>query len=384
MLLGCYKCIVVLMSAKTEILKLLKAADIEVGGDRPQDIHVHDDGLYKDIFKRGTLALGDGYMDKKWDANNLDTFVYQSVQSDLRGRVFGVGILLHVIISKLFNLQSIKRAFQVAEHHYDDPDGVYPEMLDETMTYTCGYYGNGATTLNEAQNDKHDLVCRKLGLKEGDRVLDIGCGFGSFAKYAAENYGAHVTGVTISKGQLKVARERTEGLSVDYLFQDYREVKEDPFDHIVSIGMFEAVGGKNFREFMEVAKRLLKPNGLFLLHTIGALTTKKHGEPWYHKRIFKNGKLPSLAELSKSHEGLFLMEDIHNFGSDYDKTLMEWFVRFDDAWKSGRLPKYSERFYRMWKYYLLSCAGLFRARYVQLWQVVLSPNGVPGGYKSIR
>jgi len=283
--------------------------------------------------------------------------------------------------AKMVNLQTPSRAFKVGEQHYDVGNDLYAAMLDKRLVYTCGYW-KAAQTLDEAQEAKLDLVCRKLGLKAGQRVLDIGCGWGSFAKFAAEKYGVHVVGVTISKEQIALGQKLCEGLPVELRFQDYRDVNEQ-FDHIVSLGMFEHVGIKNYRTYMEVAARCLKDDGLLLLHTIGNNTSNTAGDAWISKYIFPNSILPSAAQITKAYEDIFVMEDWHNFGAYYDLTLMAWFQNIDRAWPQLK-DKYNDRFYRMWKYYLLSCAGSFRARRIQLWQIVLSKKGVPGGYQPIR
>jgi cyclopropane-fatty-acyl-phospholipid synthase len=256
-------------------------------------------------------------------------------------------------------------------------------MLDSTMAYTCGYWKH-AKTLKESQIAKHDLICRKLGIKEGDRVLDIGCGWGGFAEHAAKEYGASVVGLTISKEQQALARERVRGLPVEIRLQDYRDVNDGPYDHVVSIGMFEHVGYKNYRQYMQVVRKVLKEDGLFLLHCIGNNRTAWRADPWFDKYIFPNGYLASPRLIGKAIDGIFVMEDWHTFGADYEPTLLAWFKNFDEAW-----PEFSEKyggeiFYRMWKYYLLTMAGAFRSRYLNLWQIVLSPKGVKGGYISIR
>ncbi|MDH7528362.1 MAG: cyclopropane fatty acyl phospholipid synthase, partial [Ignavibacteria bacterium] len=254
-------------------------------------------------------------------------------------------------------------------------------MLDKRMNYSCAYWKD-ATNLDEAQENKLELICKKLYLKPGMRVLDIGCGWGAFAKYAAEKYGVEVVGITVSKEQLKLAKELCDGLPVEIRLQDYREVNEK-FDRIVSIGMFEHVGYKNYREYFKIAAKNLKDDGIFLLHTIGSNISTKSTDAWTHKYIFPNGMLPSLAQISKTVENLFVIEDVHNFGADYDKTLMAWYNNFKNNWHKLK-DKYGERFYRMWEYFLLSCAGAFRARKNQLWQIVLSKKGILGGYSSIR
>ena len=248
-------------------------------------------------------------------------------------------------------------------------------------TLAHGYWKE-AKTLAAAQEAKLELVCKKMSLEPGMKVLDIGCGWGSFALYAAEHYGVEVVGITVSKEQVTLANERGQGLPVTFRLQDYRDVTE-PFDRIVSLGMFEHVGYKNYRDYMKAAARCLKDDGLFLLHTIGWIKSETSLDPWIHKYIFPNGMLPSLAQISKASEELFVMEDIHSFGTDYDKTLMAWHENFEEHWPELK-DKYDERFYRMWRYYLLVCAGSFRARKNQLWQIVFSKNGVVSGYKSFR
>ncbi|MEK7114092.1 MAG: cyclopropane fatty acyl phospholipid synthase [Patescibacteria group bacterium] len=385
-------------SARAFVTELLKKADVVIGGNRPQDITVHDERFFNRVIRYGTLGLGEAYMDGWWDANRLDVFIHKVLTAHLDKAIeINFASVFTVARAFFFNLQSGKRAFKVGEHHYDLGNDLYSAMLDKRMVYTCGYWSGNppAGGLDEAQEAKLDLVCRKIGLKkglpgQGDHILDIGCGWGSFAKYAAEKYGVSIVGITVSKEQAVLARELCEGLPIEIRVQDYREVNEQ-FDHIISLGMFEHVGVKNYRDYFKVADRCLKKDGLFLLHTIGYQVSQLTSDPWMEKYIFPGGQLPSIAQIGKAIEKLFIIEDIQNFGADYDKTLMAWFTNFDAAWlapsgvEGPRLKeKYGERFYRMWKYYLLSCAGVARAREMQLWQIVLSKGGVPGGYQSVR
>ena len=357
---------------------LLMRADIRVNGSRPWDVHVHNPRMAQRTLAQANLGLGESYMDGDWDCDALDQFFDRILRTKVDRAVSPLRLVFHALRFRLLNLQTSSRAFQVGEQHYDIGNDLYRAMLDSRLTYTCGYWEN-ASTLDEAQEAKLDLICRKLDLQPGQRVLDIGCGWGSFARYAAEHYGVQVVGITISREQAKLAQELCGDLPVEIRVQDYRDVKER-FDHIVSVGMFEHVGRKNYREYMEVAARCLRPDGLFLLHTIGKNLTNSTPDPWIDKYIFPNGDLPSLAQISESIEDVFVLEDVHNFGPDYDRTLMAWFENFDAAWPRFR-EAYGDRFYRMWKYYLLSCAGAFRARDIQLWQLVLSPSGVRGGYR---
>ena len=363
-------------SARMKCEELFALADIQIGGNRPWDIHVHNDKLYSRLLADGSLGLGEGYMDNWWDTDSVDQLVCNLLRCDLASKINPYKIFALSLRAKLTNMQKLARAFQVGEEHYDIGNLLFEKMLDRRLTYTCGYWKN-AKDLNSAQEAKLDLVCRKIDVQPGQHILDIGCGWGSFAKFAAENYGAKVTGITISSEQAQYAQELCKDLPVQIRVQDYRLLDEQ-FDHIVSLGMFEHVGSKNFR----VANKCLKDAGLFLLHTIGAIESKSTPDPWIHKHIFPNGHIPSLASISSSIEKLFVLEDLHNFGSYYDKTLMAWFANFDAGWQELKVH-YSERFYRMWKYYLLACAGAFRARDLQLWQLVLSKNGVEGVYERV-
>ena len=364
---------------------ILSSAGIKINGGEPWDITVKDERFYKRALLGGSLGLGESYMDGWWESEKLDEFFTRvlKVRLDIRSTIKWSKIL-HSLSGIFLNKQSVKRAFEVGERHYDIGNDLYETMLEERMVYTCGYWsGNpSAANLSEAQEAKLDLVCRKIGLKPGQKILDIGCGWGSFAKFAAEKYGVSVVGITISKEQAELARKLCEGLPVEIKLLDYREI-EGEFDHIVSLGMFEHVGYKNYRNYMKTARRCLKDGGLFLLHTIGGNKSAIDTDPWISRYIFPNGMIPSIVQIGKAIDGLFIMEDWHNFGPDYDKTLMAWFKNFDDNWEKLK-SKYDERFYRMWKYYLMVCAGSFRCRKNHLWQIVLSKNGVEGGYKAVR
>ena len=367
--------------AERHVRELLELAQVEIGGHQPWDIQVHDDRLYRRVLSEGSLGLGESYMDGWWDCASLDAFMYRVLRADLDREVSGRYDLLLGVLSVVGNLQSKTRAWMVGHQHYDLDNRLYERMLDKRMIYTCGYWQN-ATSLDQAQEDKLELVCRKLRLKPGDKLLDIGCGWGGLAEYAARNFGVSVVGLTISEEQAKLARERCAGLDVEIRLLDYRDIDER-FDHVVSLGMFEHVGWKNYATYMEVVHNCLKDDGLFLLHTIGANRTHFGGDPWIDRYIFPNGELPSLVQIGKAIEGRFVLEDWHNFGADYDKTLMAWHAIVDAAWDELG-EKYDERFRRMWRYYLLTCAGSFRARRNQLWQVVLSKSGVRGGYRAPR
>lgn len=332
------------------------------------------------------LGIGESYVRGWWECSRID---------ELACRVLSHGLLAHVkngwstifadLSRRVLNLQSERNAHEVADKHYDVGNEFFESILGPTMVYSCAYWKNAAD-LDQAQANKLELVCRKLELERSDSLLDIGCGWGSLAKHAAQNHGCRVTGITISRKQFDYASRLCEGLPIKILLTDYRAESlrsHGPFSKIVSVGMFEHVGAKNYRRFMEIAHALLSSGGLFLLHTIGTHGATGH-DAWINRHVFPNGELPSLASIARAIDGLFVMEDWHNFGADYDKTLMAWYENLEKrACPHGFAM--DRAFYRTWRYFLLACAGSFRARNVnQLWQIVLSKGGVPDGYLSVR
>ncbi len=360
-------------SVQAAVQKLFDLAGVTVKGGNSWDIQVHNDDFYARLLSGGLLALGESYMDGWWDCASLDQFIDKIIRADLEDRIKGnFGLARHVLKSKLFNLQKRSRAFQVGQDHYDIGNDLYRAMLDQKMAYTCGYWAD-ADHLDAAQEAKLNLVCRKINLKPEMTVLDLGCGFGSFAKYAAEKYGARVTGVTVSKKQVELGTELCKGLPVEIKLADYRQVT-GKYDRVISIGIMEHVGYKNYRTYMEKADQCLRDDGIAFIHTIGNNISSAISNPWLTKYIFPNGMLPSIAQIARAMEGLFVMEDWHNFGQHYDKTLMAWHANFETAWPELQ-NKYGQRFYRMFRFYLLSCAGAFRARSIQLWQIVMTKPG---------
>jgi cyclopropane-fatty-acyl-phospholipid synthase len=372
--------------AERFITDLWAQADIRVNGDRPWDVRVHNRDFYRRVMAQGTLGLGESYMDGWWDCDRLDMAFDKAMSAQLENKLkFNMPLALDLVKARLFNRQTKARSKTVAEVHYNLGNEFYADMLDPYMQYTCAYWrkdGKEAASLAEAQENKLDLVCRKLDLKPGMTVLELGCGWGGFARFAAERYGAHVTAYNISTEQVAYGRERTKGLPVDIRLQDYREA-EGQYDRVVSIGMCEHVGYRNYRTFLSTIHRCLKDGGLALVHTIGGLKSVTSIEPWLGKYIFPHAMLPSIAQLSRAMEGLLVVEDWHNFGADYDKTLMAWLENFERNW-TKHSAAYGDRFYRMWVYYLTICAGSFRARKNQLWQVVMSKGTVPGVYRAVR
>lgn len=364
--------------------KILQQAGIRINGAQPWDMQVHDPHIFDRILQTWSLGLGESYMDGQWDCQRLDEFFYRLMRQDLDESVHGFArlrLLYEVARAKALNLQSKDRAFQVGEQHYNAGNDLFERMLDPMMIYSCGYWTN-ADSLTKAQEQKLDLICKKLQLQSGESLLEIGCGWGGLAKFAAERYGVNVLGITVSSEQQALAMERCRGLPVEIRLIDYRDL-HGSFDKIVSVGMFEHVGQKNYAEYFDIAHRLLKDQGIFLLHTIGSYATFQKTDAWIDRYIFPNGHLPSLVELSQALERRFLLEDLHNFGHDYDKTLMAWLSNFEKSWPDLQ-TRYSKRFYRMWRYYLCCCAGFFRSGQGQLWQLVLTKRAREQTYVGYR
>ena len=349
---------------QSKITQALDSIDIKIGGDRPWDIQVHDSRFYKRIAKEPSLGLGESYMDGWWDCNALDQFFFRVCRSLNIAKVYNVSTFITFLVKHFFRNEQSR-----------------------LLSKKCGYWQN-TNALTAAQNQKYDLVCRKLHFKEGERILELGCGWGGFAHYAAQHYGVEMHSVNIANEQMAFAADLCKGLPVSLYTCDYRDVKVyNPsgikFDKVVSIGMCEHVGQKNYPTFLQLVRHNLKDNGLFLLHTIGKNRTLSFTDPWIRKYIFPSGQLPTIKLISSASEAHFVIEDLHNFSADYDKTLMAWQQNFVQSWGTIK-SHYDERFYRMWNYYLLSCAGGFRARTLQLWQFIFSPQGEVGGYVSIR
>ncbi len=370
------------MSPDYLITELLASADVQINGSRSWDIHVHNDLFFKRLMAGGSLALGESYVEGWWDCDALDRLFDRILKFRLDQKVKkSIKTLWCGVKSACTCSPSRFRAFKIGQHHYDIGNELFTLMLDKWMNYSCAYWKE-AVDLDAAQESKMDLICRKLQLQPGMRLLDIGCGWGGLAAYAAQRYGADVVGITVSQEQAKMARERCEGLPVTIELMDYRSMK-GTFDRIVSVGMFEHVGVGRYRTFMRMVHRCLAAGGLFLLHTIAGNQSVRSLDPWMSRYIFPNSMLPSSSQISSAAENLLVLEDWHSFGPDYDPTLLAWYKNFVANWDHIKAD-YDGRFFRMWTYYLLACAGTFRARSNQLWQIVFSKDGFRPSYASIR
>ncbi|MBZ5677290.1 MAG: cyclopropane fatty acyl phospholipid synthase [Acidobacteriia bacterium] len=388
-------------AAAQKVTEILSFAGIGVNGSEPWDIQVHDERFFDRALGEGSIGVGESYMDGWWDVQALDEFFTRFRRADLASYVHDLKTALLVLKTRVLNLQTMQRAKEVAQAHYDLGNELYQAMLDRRMQYTCAYWKDAAT-LDQAQENKLHLICRKLQLKPGMTLLELGGGFGGLAHFAAKEYCCQVVSYNISREQVAFGRELCKGLPVRFEQKDYREAagETSQFDRVASIGLCEHIGYKNYRQFMQLAHGRLKDQGLFLLHTIGGNESYSYTDPWIHKYIFPNGLVPSMVQLTTAWEGVWVAEDWHNFGPDYDLTCMQWWKNFDRAWPELRAsysakdaasstrsvvgdPIYSDRFYRMWKYYLMASAGSFRARRLQLWQIVLSKGDIPS-YTPVR
>lgn len=367
---------------KKVIEELLASAGIEVDGSRPWDIHIKNDNFYRRVLRQGSMGLGESYMEGWWECPRLDEFLDRIFSADLEKKIKeNVKLKWLILKARLFNLQTKKKAEKSIASHYNIGNRLYEEMLDPLMMYSCGYWQD-AHNLEQAQENKLELICRKLKLEPGQKVLDVGCGWGGFAYYAAKNYQVKVVGITISEEQFELAQDRCKGLPVEIRLQDYRDLDEK-FDRIVSIGMLEHVGHRNYKRYMEVIKRNLKQDGICLLHFIGGNESSYITDPWINKYIFPEGLIPSITQIGQALESKLILQDWHNFGLYYDQTLMAWYRNFKEAWPALK-ESYNNFFYKMWEFYLCSSAASFRAKRLNLWQLVLTRKEFPDLYQSVR
>ena len=372
------------MTAKDKIRELLALANITLNGPDPWDIQVHDERFYQRALGHGSVGVGESYMDGWWDAADLNEFFYRIHRADLSKHVRSLELIWLGVKSAVFNLQRKSSSKQVARQHYDIGNDLYHVMLDRNMQYTCAYWKN-ADNLDDAQESKLHLICRKLHLRPGMRVLELGGGFGGLGRFMAKEYGCEVVIYNISRAQVKFGREFCADLPVRIEEKDYREAIHEKahFDRVAAIGLCEHIGYRNYRPFLQLVRAKLKDTGLFLLHTIGSNYSRTSTDPWIDKYIFPNGMLPSVTQLGRAMENLFVVEDWHNFGPDYVKTLMAWWKNFETRYCTLDKTRYDQRFFRMWKLYLMMSAAGFRSRRMQLWQVVMSTGAITG-YEPVR
>jgi len=375
---------------KPIIESLLEGTGVQLDGDRPWDIRVNRERLYRRAL-RGSLGFGEAYINGDWDCEALDELFRRLLSANTQKRpLIRAARAVKSLQARLMNLQTRRRSRAVAEEHYDLDHRMYALFLGPWNQYTCCFF-DGTDDLERAEIAKLEMLCDKLELRAGDRLLDIGCGWGGFAKYAARTRGCEVTGISLSDAQIRYATEYTRGLPVTIRRLDYRDLPESglaPFDKISIVGMIEHVGYKNYAELLGIVHDMLKPDGLFLLHTIGNNERSTVVDPWIEKYIFRNSMAPAMSHLADASEGRFVIEDWENYGHHYVPTLQAWYERFNANWDRIRTlitaRPFDERFRRMWNYYLMSSKAAFDVEHLHLWQLVMTRrNSGRGVYRRV-
>ncbi|WP_042457077.1 SAM-dependent methyltransferase [Neobacillus dielmonensis] len=346
---------------------------VQYGNEEPRfKLKFHDVPSKSLLIQDPSMAFGEAYMDGvievEGNLKEIVTSIYRSSEGFL-----GQGQLAVQLMKKLTN--STKRSKENISFHYDIGNDFYKLWLDETMTYSCAYFKTPDDSLKTAQQNKVAHILKKLNLKEGQKLLDIGCGWGELIITAAKRYGARATGITLSDEQFARVQERIkeEQLShlVDVQLIDYRELKKQKFDRIVSVGMLEHVGKEHLPEYFKAVNGLLEEGGLSVLHSI---TSPREGatNSWIEKYIFPGGYIPSVSELvSQIAENQFYLIDYESLRRHYAKTLDNWAANFEAALDQVRKSK-DERFIRMWRLYLNACSASFQTGNIDLSQFIFT------------
>jgi len=369
------------MSSKELCLSILEKAGVPINSHEPWSIHVKNEKLWDRVASQHQLGLGEAYRDGWWECRAVDEMLTRLLTVDATSFLKpSIPLIASTLKSKLVNMQTKSKAAKNAKHHYNIGNDLYTRMLDSEMAYSCGYW-QSAKTLDEAQIAKFDLICRKLKLEKGMTLLDIGSGWGGLLRHAVKNYGVIATGISPADQQIILAKEKSAGLDINFVQKDYRDLT-GRFDRIVSVGMMEHVGPKNFREFFEKCHELLADDGIMLHHLITSTESQSNTDPFFNRYIFPGGVIPSPGQITAAAEKLFVLEDVHNFGPHYDTTLMHWFKNVNAKW--SEIPQYDLRFKRMWNYYLLASAAGFRARNLHLNQYVFRKGGALTPYLPVR
>lgn len=349
-----------------------------LGDDRPLiDWYIHQPGALGRIVRNPELALGETYMEGAWDVGEgqLSAFLgllMRNVPQPQPGSPWhSVENLLHT----LHTWNPIRRSYRNVAHHYDLDEWLFRQFLDQDMQYSCAYFQEPDISLEEAQRAKCRHILHKLQLRPGQRVLDIGCGWGGLALYLAERAGVQVTGLTLSKEQLRVARLRAKERGLDgkvrFLLEDYRQ-HEGRYDRISSVGMFEHVGQPHYRRYFETVHKLLADDGIALIHTIGRQRRDSATNPWIRRYIFPGGAIPALSEIDEALKPTTLITtDVEVLRLHYAYTLAAWQNRFRKA-RTRIAERLGERFCRMWEFYLAGCENAFRWRDLVVFQIQLA------------
>lgn len=367
----------------------------EIGDDPSMGearIEIRSPEFFTRVLLHGEIGFGEAYMDGLWVTDELVALLYLAItnREDARPELGRLSFF-----SKLCNRRrhvsrhnSKDNSKENIHDHYDLGNRFFPLFLDDSMTYSCALFESQDQPLNEAQAAKYREVCEKAGIEKGNRVLEIGTGWGGFALFAAREYGCHVTSISISEEQVALASQRVQeaGLQsqIDVRFQDYRDVTGE-FDSIISIEMFEAVGAQYFSTFFKKCDEVLKPGGRMCMQVITVpdrnFPPQRDGVNWLQKYIFPGGVLPSLSAMEQSLQPTsLLMTRIQDIGKHYATTLELWREKFFSNIDAVKAQGFDDRFVNMWEYYLASCEAAFRARSISDVQVVFEkPEGASLG-----
>lgn len=353
-------------------LKLWDGSSEIYGEGEPKFKIIFNEPIPKaDIIKDPSIAFGEGYMTKKLD---IEGSIQDVIESLYNSKESFLGNEKYANLIKMVK-NNIKNSKKNIEFHYDVGNDFYKLWLDDTMTYSCGYFKSQNDSLTDAQKNKVDHILKKLNLKEGETLLDIGCGWGELIITAAKKYKVKAMGVTLSTQQFEKVKKRieSEGLNelVEVELTDYREIKNRKFDRVVSVGMLEHVGKDNLSEYFSTVKELLNDKGVSLLHCI-TNTSDSGTNSWINKYIFPGGYVPSIQELvNYMSEKNFNVIDVENLRLHYGKTLECWAYNFENAMPEIEKMK-DETFIRMWRMYLNSCAASFNCGNINLHQFLFT------------
>jgi cyclopropane-fatty-acyl-phospholipid synthase len=369
--------ILFIKSEKETVETFLNECEIQIDGANQGDIIVKDDRFYSMCINYGELGFGESYMYGYWDSKNLYETLYNGIKNCHKVSYMNLNsIAFNRYFNNMFyNNQTIDKASADVQAHYNKGNDLYERMLDKTnMQYTCGFFQD-TNDLETAQIQKLNIIAQKLNLKPGEKLLDIGCGWGNLINFMTTNYGVKGIGITISSEQLKFCKEKyKDNKNAEFLLIDYRNIPDDmKFDKIVSVGMFEHVGKKNFEEYFDIVYKHLNDDGLALIHTMGQqskmINATAHSE-WIDKYIFPGGEIPDWEDLSKIISKRFFIHDWHNFGKYYARTFEAWYNNINKRW--NEIPNYNEEFRRMWNFYLVSFIVNFDLCRLLLFQILIS------------
>lgn len=355
-------------------LQIINNKTSTISTNNNPDIIVNNNNFYTKLLKHGEIGLGESYVDKDWDSNNLEETLYNLIINQKKIENAIIKNSPNLIIKKLLDIPSdifsTDNTKNDIKFHYDIGNKLYENMLGKSMLYSCAYFYKQGLSLDEAQYAKLDLIAKKLNLKEGMRVLDIGCGFGTAAIYLSKKFNVNILGISLSKEQINYFNSIYTGTQVQVIYKDYRELTREhnnSYDCIYSIGMFEHIGINNHIDYYNKCFKLLKTNGTMLIHTIVSNKRLYSHNSWITKYIFPGAELPHISDFTKKYTDNWLLQDLQCIGKSYSKTLLAWKKNIND---SSVFNNYDDKFKRTWNYYLLLCSAAFRAREITVFQLV--------------